>query len=261
MLDSFEVNKVLGAVLGTFLAVQAVHLMAGAVFAPRVPEKAGYEIAVTETPASGQEQPAKAPEEPLEQLLASASTERGQAAAKPCEVCHTFEKGGQNRVGPNLWSVVDRDRASEAGFNYSAAMKSKGGKWTFEELDKFLANPRRDIPGTAMTFAGIERGRQRADVVAYLRTLSDNPVPLPQVAQSPGESKSDDKSDAKGGANGDAKGDTKSDAKEGANEDTKGGSKSDAKGGVKGGTNGGAKGDAKSNGKGDTSGGAKGDAK
>src|SRR4029453_12960968 len=112
-------------------------------------------------------------------------------------------------------------------------MKSKGGKWSFEELDKFLANPRRDIPGTAMTFAGIERDRQRADVIAYLRTLSDNPVPLPQVAQSPGESKSDDKSDAKGGANGDAK----SDAKGGAN----GNAKSDAKGGTNGGAKAGAK--------------------
>jgi cytochrome c len=245
MLDSFEVNKILGAVLGTFLALHVVHLTAGAVFAPRMPEKPGYEIAVTETPASGQEQPAKAPEEPLEQRLASASNERGQAATKPCETCHTFDKGGQNRVGPNLWGVVGRDLASEQGFNYSAAMKSKGGKWSFEELDKFLANPRRDIPGTAMTFAGIERDRQRADVIAYLRTLSDNPVPLPQVAQSPGESKGDDKSDARGGANGDAKGDAKSDAKGGAN----GNAKSDAKGGTNGGAKAGTKEGTKGNAK------------
>src|SRR4029453_13881331 len=120
-------------------------------------------------------------------------------------------------------------------------MKSKGGKWTFEELDKFLANPRRDVPGTAMTFAGIERDRQRADVIAYLRTLSDNPVPLPQVAQSPGESKSDDKSDAKGGANGDAKSDGKGGANGDAKSDGKGGANGDAKSDAKGGTNGGAK--------------------
>src|SRR4029453_11555580 len=120
-------------------------------------------------------------------------------------------------------------------------MKSKGGKWSFEELDKFLANPRRDIPGTAMTFAGIERDRQRADVIAYLRTLSDNPVPLPQVAQSPGESKSDDKSDAKGGANGDAKSDGKGGANGDAKSDGKGGANGDAKSDAKGGTNGGAK--------------------
>jgi len=249
MLDSFEVNKILGAFLGTCLALQAVHLMAGAVFAPRVPETPGYEIAVTETPAAGSQENAKPAEEPLEQRLASASTERGQAATKPCEVCHTFEKGGQNRVGPNLWGVVDRDRASEQGFNYSAAMKSKGGKWTFEELDKFLANPRRDIPGTAMTFAGIERGRQRADVIDYLRTLSDNPVPLPQVAQSPppAGAESDDKSDAKGGANGEPKSDKsdKSDAKGGANGNAKEGAKGGANGGSKGGSKGESKGGAK----------------
>jgi len=245
MLDSFEVNKILGAVLGTFLAVHAVNLMAGAVFAPGIPEKPGYEIAVRETPSGGAEQPAKAPEEPLEQRLASASAERGQAAARPCETCHTFDKGGQNRVGPNLWGVVGRDRASESGFNYSAAMKSKGGKWSFEELDKFLTNPRRDIPGTAMTFAGIERDRQRSDVIAYLRSLSDNPVPLPQVAQSPGESKGDaqseGKSDAKGGANGDNKEGQNNGTKEGPKGDTKGGTNGGAKGETKGGAKGGAK--------------------
>jgi cytochrome c len=229
MLDTFEVNKILGAVLGTFLGIQAVHLMAGAVFAPQIPAKPGFEIEVKETPAS---EPAAAPkEEPFAPLLASASVERGQAATKPCEVCHTFEKGGPNRVGPNLWGVVNRPRASEAGFNYSAAMKSKGGTWTYDELNKFLANPRRDIPGTAMTFAGIDRERQRADVVAYLRTLSDNPAPLPQAAQSSEESKSDSKTDAQGG--GDAKG------------NDKGGTSGDAKGNPKGDTSGDAKGNAK----------------
>jgi cytochrome c len=241
MLDSFEVNKILGAVLGTLLGVQAVHLMAGAVFTPGIPAKPGYEIAVTEAPAAGQQQPAKAPEVPIEQRLASASPERGEADTRPCQTCHTFEKGGPNRIGPNLFGVVGRDRASEQGFNYSAAMKSKGGKWTFEELDKFLSNPRQDIPGTAMTFAGIQRDNQRADVIDYLRTLSDNPVPLPKVAQSP----ENPKSDAKGG---DTKGDTNNGAKGGdSKNDTKGG---DTKGAAKGGDTGG-----------DTKGGTKGGAK
>jgi cytochrome c len=216
MLDTFEVNKVLGAVLGTCLGIQAIHLTAGAVFAPQIPAKPGFEIEVKESPAS---EPVAAPkEEPFEPLLASASVERGQAGTKPCEVCHTLEKGGPNRVGPNLWGIVNRPRASESGFNYSAAMKSKGGTWSYDELNKFLANPRRDIPGTAMTFAGIDRERQRADVVAYLRTLSDSPAPLPQVGQ-PDDTKSDPKTDAKAGA--------------GAKQNANGGTSGDAKGSAK----------------------------
>jgi len=189
MLDSFETNKILGAVLGTFLGIHAVHLAAGAAFAPVEPAKPGYEIEVAKTPSEGPAEGTKPAAQPIEQLLADASSERGQTAARVCETCHTFDKGGPNRVGPNLWGVVDRSRASEGGFNYSAAMKAAGGKWTFEELNKFLTNPRQDIPGTAMTFAGINRDRQRADVIAYLRTLSDNPVPLPKVAQSPDNAK------------------------------------------------------------------------
>ena len=102
--------------------------------------------------------------------------EKGQATAKQCQACHTFEKGGPNRVGPNLWGIVGRPRASEAGFNYSAAMKAKGGTWTFGELYAFLANPRGYIPGTDMTFAGLSRGQQRADVIDYLHTLVGQPA-------------------------------------------------------------------------------------
>src|SRR5215472_11176566 len=162
------------AVLSTCLALVAMNIAAGAIFTPPKPAKPGYEIAVQEKhEQKGAQQEAP---QPIEVRLANSSPERGQSAAKVCLACHTFEKGGPNRVGPNLWGVVDRPRASEAGFNYSAAMKSAGGKWTFDELNKFLTNPRQDIPGTAMTFAGINRDRQRADVIAYLRTLSDNPV-------------------------------------------------------------------------------------
>ena len=110
--------------------------------------------------------------------------EKGQATAKQCQACHTFEKGGPNRVGPNLWGIVGRPRASErAASTISAAMKAKGGNWTFDELYKFLANPRGYIPGTNMTFAGLSRGQQRADVIDFLHTLSDSPLPLPKAAE------------------------------------------------------------------------------
>ena len=180
-MNSFELNKILGAILGTCLITLALNIAAGAIFAPEKPAKPGYAIAVT-AQGEGDKTAAKAPEEPMEAVMASASVEKGQATAKQCQACHTFEKGGPNRVGPNLWGIVGRPRASEAGFNYSAAMKAKGGTWTFGELYAFLANPRGYIPGTAMTFAGLSRGQQRADVIDYLHTLADNPEPLPKAA-------------------------------------------------------------------------------
>ncbi|HZP69809.1 MAG TPA: cytochrome c family protein [Pseudolabrys sp.] len=182
-MNSFELNKILGAILGTCLVLLALNIAAGAIFAPEKVAKPGYNIAVKEEGAGEKAGAAKEPEQPIETLLAKASVEKGQAVAKQCAACHTFEKGGPNRVGPNLWNVVGTPRGEGRGFNFSAAMKAKGGTWTFDELNKFLANPRQYIPGTAMTFAGLSRPEQRADVIDYLRTLSDNPVPLPKAAE------------------------------------------------------------------------------
>jgi cytochrome c len=181
-MNSFELNKVLGAILGTCLILLALNIGAGAIFAPEKPAKPGYAIAV-KTEGGGEAAAPKAQDPPVETLLASASIEKGQQIGKQCQACHTFEKGGPNRVGPNLWGVVGRPRASEAGFNYSAAMKAKGGAWTFDELYKFLANPRGYIPGTNMTFAGLSRPEQRADVIDFLHTLSDSPMALPKAAE------------------------------------------------------------------------------
>ena len=182
-MNSFELNKVIGAILGTCLITLALNIGAGAIFAPEKPAKAGFEIAVKEHGEGETGGAAKEPEHPIEVLLAKASVEKGQATAKQCQACHTFEKGGPNRLGPNLWGIVDRPRASEAGFNYSAPMKAKGGKWTFDELNKYLANPRAVVPGTAMSFAGLSRDQQRADVIDYLRSLADSPVSLPKAAE------------------------------------------------------------------------------
>lgn len=182
-MDSFELNKILGAVLGTSLALLALNIGASALFAPHTPEKPGYQIAVQEHAAGGKEA-AKAPaEEPLPVRLASADVGRGENAAKKCQACHTFGKGEPNRVGPNLWGVVGRPKASEAGFNYSAAMKSQKGNWAFEDLDRYLENPKAMVPGTNMTFAGIPRGKERADLIAFLNAKSDKPEPLPKAAE------------------------------------------------------------------------------
>src|SRR5438309_2737979 len=142
-MDSFELNKILGAVLGTCLVLLVTSFTAQALFSPKMPEKPGFEIAVKEEAGDkGGAPAAAAPSEPIEKLLQTASVEKGAAAAKKCAACHTFEKGGPNRVGPNLFGIVERARASEAGFNYSAAMKGKGGKWTYDDLNKFIANPK-----------------------------------------------------------------------------------------------------------------------
>ena len=184
-MDSFEINKILGAVLGTCLVLLSLNIAAGSIFSNHPPQKPGYDIAVPEQAASGAPSPAPAAEEPVGQRLASADVTRGENSAKKCAACHTFGKGEPNRVGPNLYGVVGRERGSHAGFNYSAAMKGKPGKWTVEDLNAFLQNPKGFLPGTTMGFAGVPRGSERADVIAYLNSKSDSPAPLPKAAEAP----------------------------------------------------------------------------
>jgi len=188
-MDSFELNKFLGALLATCMVLLAVHLASGAIFAPPVPAKPGYIVAVKqETPAPGGA--AAAPkEQPIENFLASASVQEGAQTAKECELCHNLGKGQGAKIGPDLYAVVGRKVASEAGFNYSSALKDSAfakngdGTWTFDKLNVWLTDPRAAVPGTLMTFAGIESEKQRANVIAYLNSNSDKPLPLPKAVQ------------------------------------------------------------------------------
>ena len=180
-MDSFEFNKLIGAFLGVVFVGFSISLVSDALFAAHAPEKPGYIIEAAEAPAAGGG-PAAPAREPIAVLLASASAEKGADQFKKCGACHTGEKGGANKVGPNLFGIVDRVIASHEGFAYSAAMKAfaEGGKkWTYEELSGFLVAPKAHVPGTAMAFAGIKDPKQEADLIAYLRTLADSPVPLP----------------------------------------------------------------------------------
>ncbi len=182
-MDSFELNKMAGALLGTLLFAMVVSLAAEAIFHQADPETPGY---IVEVPEEGETAVAEAEEVvPLPVLLAAATVDGGEGVAKKCAACHSFDQGGANKVGPNLWNIVNGSMAHLDDFNYSGAMSERadaGGVWGFEELDAFLANPKAYMDGTSMAFAGLRKPEDRADMIVYLRSLSDSPVALPEVA-------------------------------------------------------------------------------
>ncbi len=123
------------------------------------------------------------PDAPLGALLAKADPEAGQETAKLCAICHTWNKGGGTRVGPNLYGVIGRDIARDPGFSYSPALQQKGGRWSFNELYEWIGDPSEIAPGNNMAkmgFAGLRDPQQRADVIAFLAKQSDNPATLPR---------------------------------------------------------------------------------
>jgi cytochrome c len=188
-MDSFEFNKIAGAILGTALFVMALSIVSELIYEPVEAHEPGYVVAILEpADAAGGGAGAGtsgAPPAPIEVRLASARLPNGEAVAKKCVACHTLQSGQAAKVGPNLWGTVGARAAHQAGFKYSEAMLQQaamGLTWTYENLDRFLLAPKMFMPGTAMGFAGLPKPEDRADVIAYLRTLADNPVPLPTTA-------------------------------------------------------------------------------
>lgn len=182
-MDSFELNKMAGALLATVFVIMSVRLASDALFEHAVPEKPGFVIAAGEAApeggAAGGE--AAAAVEPIAPLLAAADAAAGEAVFKKCAACHTVDKGGANKVGPNLYGIVGRGMGTHEGFNYSAGMKefAAGKSWDYEALSQFVTKPKAYIKGTAMGFAGLAKPDERANLIAYLRNLADAPVPLP----------------------------------------------------------------------------------
>jgi cytochrome c len=181
MAASLEFNKALAAVLTAGIIASGAGVFSRIIYQPYIPEERAYPIDMAAVAALGE---AAALEEEeavaLSEVLAMADAGAGEAVARRCASCHTFEQGGANRIGPNLWGIVGQDIASVPGYDYSSALADLEGVWDYETLDHFIANPRGWAPGTKMTFAGIGRVQERADLLLYLRSLSDSPEPLPE---------------------------------------------------------------------------------
>mgnify|MGYP001223400969 CR=1 FL=1 len=178
--DPLFVNKIVGAILTAGLLAMTVGFVSKLLYTPDISAKQAYVLAVPDKPAAAtQAAAAPAGPEAVAGLLAAASAENGKKLTKKCIACHTFNKRGKNKIGPALWDVVGRDKAAVAGFKYSPALKGLGGAWGYEDLNKFIFKPKAFVKGTKMVFAGFKKAKDRADMIAYLRSLSGSPKPLP----------------------------------------------------------------------------------
>jgi cytochrome c len=177
-MNSFEFNKIAGAILGTGLLVFGLNELSSGIFGHHAPEKPGFLIEVAEAQEAGGGEAVAAV--PLPALLAKADAAKGASGAKACLACHNVEKGGANKTGPAMWDIVERNMGSAAGFPYSEGLAGKASeKWTYEALNEFIKAPKAYIKGTKMSFGGIKNDEKRADILAYLATLSDAPKPFP----------------------------------------------------------------------------------
>ncbi|WP_395708487.1 c-type cytochrome [Reyranella sp.] len=172
-------NTVAGCVLASALFAMVVGKVSNAVVHPHKLDKPAIAVS-EEAPAATTAAAPAADLPPIGPELAKANVEAGKVIfQKQCFTCHTADKGGANKVGPNLWGIVGRKKASHEGFSYSSALQAKGGEWTYEDINHMIFKPTAYVKGTKMAFAGLPKVQERADVIAYLRTMADTPAPLP----------------------------------------------------------------------------------
>jgi cytochrome c len=183
-MHDLELNKILAACLVAGLVASSSGFIAHKIVHP-------YEVHAAGAEASGGGGAAAAPEapEPILDLIAKADVEHGKAVAKACNACHNFDKGGADGVGPHMWNILNRGKAATE-FAYSDDMaKHKGEKWAYLDLNHFIWKPKSYVAGTKMTFAGVRKAQDRADVIAFLRTLADSPAGLPSDGEIAAEKK------------------------------------------------------------------------
>ena len=178
-MSTFELKKIIGAIVLVLIIGTIVVMIGDALVGPGA-HQARVAVVAAKAPPPPARRTAKAGKsEPIATLLAAADGAAGKKIARKCTGCHTLNMGGAARIGPNLWNIVGAAKARSAGFGYSSAMRRQGGKWTYEDLSAFLESPRAYLKGTKMAFAGVKKARDRANLIAFLRSLSASPVPLP----------------------------------------------------------------------------------
>ncbi len=182
-MDDLTINKIAGSVLAALLVIFGSGTLISEIYPDGKPAGKDFkELKIVEVAAVTATADAAAPasaSKPIAELLVNAKVEDGAAASKKCAACHSFDQGGKNGIGPNLYGIVGKALGAAPDFGYSAALKEKGGEWTYEALNEFLLNPKGYIAGTKMAYAGLKRDEERAALIAYLRTLSESPQPLP----------------------------------------------------------------------------------